>query len=124
MRVFPDFCTQCKSTDHDITSCRWLHPQREDTHEQPIDKVKQLVHSQKLKQGWKPKDNPEGIGSSKAFATVASTQHDATVVPVQQDVSRVEPSRLADSQYEDMEVLVGAAAVPSQHKETIEDTTH
>jgi len=118
----PDFCTHCKSIGHDITSCRWLHPRRADTHEQLIDKGKQPVHSQKPKQGWKPKDNPEGIGSSKAFATVASTQHDATVVPVQQDVSRVEPSCLADSQHDDMEDLVGATVAPSQHKETIEDT--
>jgi len=60
-----------------------------------------------VQQGWK---------------TVASAQHDATDVPVQQDVSRVEPSRLADSQHDDMEDLVGATAAPSQHKETIADT--
>lgn len=69
----PDFCTRCKSIGHDITSCCWLHPRRADTHEQPIDKGNQPVHSQKPKQGWQPKDNPEGMGSSKAFAAVAST---------------------------------------------------
>jgi len=45
----PDFCTHCKSIGHNITSCRWLHPRRADTHEQPIDKGKQPVHSQKSK---------------------------------------------------------------------------
>jgi len=82
------------------------------------------VHSQTPKQGWKPKHNPEGIGSSKAFATVAPIQHNdiihattilvgATVVPIQQDDSRVEPSRLAASHHDDIDDLERATTLPT-----------
>jgi len=45
----PDFFTQCKSIRHNVTSCRWLHPRRENNVEQPIDKGKKPVHSQRPK---------------------------------------------------------------------------
>lgn len=121
-----------KIVGHSITSCRWLHPRS--TQEQPIDKGKEPVHSQKPKQGWKPKDNAEGIGSSKAFATVAPIQHNdtihattilagATAVPIQQDDSRVEPCRLAASHHDDRDDLEGATAVPTHHRETHDDSS-
>jgi hypothetical protein len=72
----PEFCTHCKCIRHNVTSCRWLHPRRENNVEQPIDKDKKPVHSQRPKQWWKPKDNPEGVGSSKAFAKAAPIQQD------------------------------------------------
>lgn len=35
------------------------------------------MHSQKQKQGWKPQDNLEGVGSSKTFEIAASQpKHD------------------------------------------------
>jgi len=128
----PYFCTRCKSIGHNITSCRWLHPRS--TQEQPIDKGKEPVHSQKPNQGWKLKDNLEGIGSSKAFATVAPIHHNdtihvttilagATVVPIQQDDSRVEPYCSATSHHDNRDDLEGATTVPTQHKETPEDST-
>ena len=109
-----DFCTHCKIIGHNITSCRWLHPRS--TLEQLVDKGKEPLHSQKTKQGWKSKDNPNRIGSSKAFATVTPIQHNdtihattilagATAVPIQQDHSRVEPSRSAPSHHDDRDDL-------------------
>jgi len=59
------FCTHCKNIGHHITSCRWLHLLK-DTH--VIDKQKKSIVSQKQQiQKWQPKDNPNDIGSSKAF---------------------------------------------------------
>ena len=64
----PDFCTHCHNIGHHINSCRRLHPRREETHEQLLvvgkksfDSGKQPINSQKSKQTWEPKDNPEGI---------------------------------------------------------------
>jgi hypothetical protein len=59
------------------------------------------VHSQRPKQGWKPKDNPDGIGSSKAFDIAA---------PIQQN----------DSNDEDA-LLVGGTAAPTQQKDTSDE---
>ena len=84
--------------------------------------------------GWKPKDNPNGIGSSKAFATMTPIQHNdtihattilvgATAVPIQQDDSRIEPSHSAASHHDDRDDLEGATAVPTQNKKTPEDST-
>ena len=73
----PDFCTHCHSIGYNINSCRRLHPLRAKTHEQPIDVGKKTIDNRKQlvqKQTWKSKDNPEGIGSSKAFASVDSEQ--------------------------------------------------
>jgi hypothetical protein len=69
----PEFCTHYKSIGHNVSSCRWLHQRRENNMEQQIDKGKKPTHSQRPKQGWQPKDNPDGIGSSKAFGTAAPT---------------------------------------------------
>jgi len=63
----PEFCTHCTSIGHNVTSCRGLHPRRVENNEHQTDKGKKPVNSQRPKQGWKPKDNPEGIGSSKVF---------------------------------------------------------
>jgi len=61
----PSFCTHCRNIGHHITSCRWLHPAK-DTH--VIDKQKKSIVSEKQQvEKWKPKDNPNGIGSSRAF---------------------------------------------------------
>jgi len=61
----PSFCTHCQNIGHHITSCRWLQPAK-DTH--VSDKQKKSIVSQKPQvQKWQPKDNPDGIGSSRAF---------------------------------------------------------
>ena len=80
----PDFCTHCKSIRHNVSSYCWLQPRRENNIEQPLDKGKKPMHSQRPKQGWKPKDNPEGIGSSKAFASA---------VPIQQNNLNIDKSQ-------------------------------
>lgn len=61
----PDFCTHYHNIGHHINSCRRLHPRREETHEQPpvvgkksLDNGKTLIHLQKSKPAWEPKDNP------------------------------------------------------------------
>jgi len=89
----PYFCTHCHNIGHHINSCCRLHPRREETHEQPpvvgkksIDSGKQPIHSQKSKQTWEPKDNPKGIGSSKAF--VAPTIGQQGAVPVAKDTNQ------------------------------------
>ena len=61
----PAFCSHCKNIGHHISNCRWLHPTK-DNH--VIDKQKKAIVSQKQQtQKLQPKDNPNGIGSSKAF---------------------------------------------------------
>ena len=65
----PEFCTHCKSIGHHVTSCRWLHPWKTDKNEDPVDNGKKPLNSQKQKHEWKPKDNPDGVGSSKDFET-------------------------------------------------------
>jgi len=108
----PDFCTHCHSIGHTINFCRRLHPRREETM-QPNDYAKQLtnngkqhVHSQKSNRTWKPKDNPDGIGSSKAFTSVDIDQQAVSIpeivlvdnditVPTQQHATSTEPHDLA-----------------------------
>jgi hypothetical protein len=41
----PEFCTHCKSIDHNVTSCRWLHPRKADKGEHLVDKGKKPVNS-------------------------------------------------------------------------------
>jgi hypothetical protein len=65
----PEFCTHCKSIGHNINSCRWLYPRNVDKLADLVDKGKKPVNSQKQISEWKPKDNPDGIGSSNAFET-------------------------------------------------------
>ncbi|AES88682.2 hypothetical protein MTR_4g060870 [Medicago truncatula] len=134
----PDLCTHYHSIGHTINFCRRLHPRREKTmqpndyEKQPTDKGKQPVHSQKSKQTWKPKDNPEGIGSSKDFATVETTQQEesmpvpdllanANVVPTQQHVRRTKSPDLAVQHHEDSEVLAHATDVTIQNQEMPDD---
>jgi hypothetical protein len=106
----PGFCSHCCSIGHNINSCRQLHPRSVERIEQPtnlgkknVDNGKQPVHSQRSKQTWKSKDRPEGIGSSKAFASVENNQQDnsitsptlqieTTAVPTQQPESHTEPT--------------------------------
>jgi len=33
----PDFCTHCKSIGHNVNSCHWLHPRKEDKQAQKVD---------------------------------------------------------------------------------------
>ena len=113
----PDFCTHCHSIGHKINSSRRLHPRIVEMHEKPTDlgkknigNGKQPVHSQRSKPTWKPKDNPEGIVSSKAFASVETNQQDNstaptllpedTSAPTQQLVTCTKPTSLAGSQNE------------------------
>jgi len=105
----PDFCTHCHSIGYNINSCRRLHPLRAETHEQPINVGKKTIDNGKQpvqKQMWKSKDNPEGIGSSKAFASVDSEQQDVSIpervlldkditVPTQQQATSTVPQELA-----------------------------
>lgn len=63
----PEFCTHCKSIGHNVNSCRWLHPRNGDKKTDTVDNGKKIMHSQRQQPGWKPKDNPDGVGSSKAF---------------------------------------------------------
>jgi len=60
----PAFCTHCRNIGHHITYCRWLHPTNV-THLN--DKQKKIVPQKQQTQKCQPKDNPDGIGSSKAF---------------------------------------------------------
>lgn len=60
----PAFCTHCRNIGHHITYCRWLHPTNV-TH--VTDKQKKIVPRNSRIRNGKPKDNPDGIGSSKAF---------------------------------------------------------
>jgi len=64
----PDYCTHCHTIGHDVSSCRWLYPQKDNTvHKEKIVQGKKPVPTPK--QNWVPiKDNPSDIGSSHAFA--------------------------------------------------------
>jgi len=63
----PEFCTHCKSIGNNVNSCCWLHPRKADNKSHPVDNGKKPLNSQKQKHKWKPKDNLDGVGSSKAF---------------------------------------------------------
>jgi len=68
----PEFCSHCKNISHSVANCRWLHPVQNRNVEkhkvQGVNKSKKLELPPKtLHQGWKSKDNPHGIGSSRAF---------------------------------------------------------
>jgi hypothetical protein len=98
----PAFCTHCGNIGHHISSCRWLHPVKETV----IDKKKKSIVSQKQQPPkWQPKDNIDGIGSSKAFEApvgnkeaedIPTPQEVATNLPVQAD-----NSKSADAQHSD-----------------------
>jgi len=80
-----------------------------------IDNGKQPLHSQKPKQTWEPKDNLEGIGSSKAFASVHTDQQDASIpekvlvdkdatIPAQH-VTSTDPHALSVTEYTDGRII-------------------
>lgn len=55
----PAFCSHCKNIGH--------HKEKPVENKDKMNVVSQKQHSQK----WQPKDNPNGIGSSRAFETPA-----------------------------------------------------
>jgi hypothetical protein len=80
----PEFCTHCHTLGHDVSSCRWLYPQKDKTvHKERNVQGKKPVSTPK--ENWVPiKDNPSGIGSSLAFA---APQKEVAPVPIQQDIT-------------------------------------
>ena len=86
----PAFCTHCGNIGHYISICRWLHPVTEFL---VIDKKKKSTVSQRQQPPkWKPKDNLDGIGLSKAFETpvVTNNHNDVTDVSADNNDSLVE----------------------------------
>lgn len=84
----PAFCTHCGNIGHHISSCRWLHPVKEIP---VIDKKKKSIVSHKQQPPeWQPKDNLDGIGSSKAFEDPVgnNNNNDAEDIPVPQEVAK------------------------------------
>ncbi|KEH40760.1 DUF4283 domain protein [Medicago truncatula] len=59
--------THAQSIGHNVSSCCWLHPRKEDKQAERVDNGEKPVISQKQRNEWKPKDNPDGVGSSVAF---------------------------------------------------------
>jgi len=133
----PDFCTHCHSIGHNINSCRRLHPLRAETHEQPINVGKKTIDNGKQpvqKQTWKSKDNPNGIGSSKAFASVDSEQHDVSIpkrvlldkditVPTQQQATSTTPQELVATQFTDEGDIADVTTDKDTDKAIPNDTT-
>jgi len=107
----PDFCTHYHNIGHSINSCRRLHPRSTEAHEQPtnvgkknIGNRKQPLHSHTPKQNWEPKENLEGIGSSRAFAAI---QQDASIpekVLVDKDVAVAAPQLITGTDPHELEV--------------------
>jgi len=106
----PLFCTHCRSIGHHITNCRWLQPAK-DAH--VPDKQKNKIISQKLQaQKWQPKDNLDGIGSSRAFQApevnneaADCTRSQADALPLQ---LQLEATARHDEQAVDVSVQVAA----------------
>lgn len=68
----PDFCSHCKTIGHNVSICRCLHSQQSSKDDKKrIDKGNKGKKLEKPRwqtsQAWQAKDNPVGIGSSKAF---------------------------------------------------------
>lgn len=65
----PNFCSHCQNIGHNVLSCRWLYRPKESTvSTNNVIKGKKQVPVRRM--DWVPKkDNPFGIGSSKAFET-------------------------------------------------------
>jgi hypothetical protein len=63
----PNFCTHCQNLGHDVTTCRWLYPRKENiVNKEKVVKGKSQIPAKKF--DWVPiQDNPSGVGSSKAF---------------------------------------------------------
>jgi len=69
----PDFCSHCQTLGHDVTNCRWLYPRKDVISKEKVAKGKTQIPA--LKPQWVPsKENPSGIGLSKAFATPTPTE--------------------------------------------------
>jgi hypothetical protein len=62
-----DFCMHCQNIGHDVTTCRWLYPRKDNnTAKEKVVQGKKKISSKRLE--WVPlKDNSLGIGSSAAF---------------------------------------------------------
>jgi len=63
----PDFCTYCQKFGHDVTTCRWLYPRKENiVNKERVNKEKSQIPAKKF--DWVPiQENPSGVGSFKAF---------------------------------------------------------
>jgi hypothetical protein len=65
----PDFCSHCQIISHDVTAYRWI------TLKQALEKLdcgKKSTPKRTI-QKFVEKENPDGIGSSKAFSATALT---------------------------------------------------
>jgi hypothetical protein len=68
-----DFCSHCQTLGHDVTNCRWLYPRKDVMSKDKVAKGKTQIPVTKPQ--WVPtKENPSGIGSSKAFAEPSPTE--------------------------------------------------
>jgi len=76
----PDFCSHRQIIGQHVSNCRWVHPQKSSR----VDKGKQQEVVKKPVQRWqhKEKENPEGIGSSRALQkTVSAPIPNAVPIP-------------------------------------------
>jgi len=80
-----EFFTHCQNLGHNLTSCRWLYPQKENKEPHVnVDKGRSKVISKK--QEWVPlRVNTSGICSFNAFVALTETQ--AHVVDTVKDVA-------------------------------------
>jgi len=68
-----DFGSHCQTLGHDVTNCRWLYPRKEVMSKDKVVKGKTQIPA--TKNQWVPmKENPSGVGSSKAFAAPIPTE--------------------------------------------------
>jgi len=97
----PEFCTHCQTIGHDVSSCRWLYPWKDN-----IVRKEKIVQGKKpvptTKPNWVPiKDNTSGIGSSLAFAAPQKnvdpviTAPETHTITVQQQETPKEPEQHA-----------------------------
>jgi len=76
----PDFCSHCQALGHDVTNFRWLYPRKDVMSKEKVAKGKTQLPVTKPQ--WVPtKDNPSGIGSSKAFAAPPGTTTPQESIP-------------------------------------------
>jgi len=72
-----EFCSHCQILGHSVVNCRWLHPEKDLNKDngnanKVQDKWKKIITQQTPQtKVWQPRDNPQGIGSSLAFAKPA-----------------------------------------------------
>ncbi|PNY03673.1 putative NBS resistance protein [Trifolium pratense] len=78
----PDFCTHCNILGHDITACKWLHPDKERDHSKQIIKVKKEA-AQVLQYVAKPQPKPQQKNGSTTLPQMDAPQHrESLPVPV------------------------------------------